>query len=104
MLFRSTWRIDYDRQIKHNYGIYAALSGRYMSRPDSKHDTDNAYSIWKLTIQNRIWQGVNINLAIDNILNYRPDVYYWNSAHTTGRNWSIGLSIDVEELFTKHGT
>lgn len=100
----ATWRIDYDRQIKHNYGIYAALSGRYMSRPDSKHDTDNAYSIWKLTIQNRIWQGVNINLAIDNILNYRPDVYYWNSAHTTGRNWSIGLSIDVEELFTKHGT
>lgn len=38
----ATWRIDYDRQIKRNYGLYVALSGRYLSKPDSKFPTDNS--------------------------------------------------------------
>jgi len=98
----ATWRIDYDRQIRHNYGIYAALSGRYLSRPDSDDETDGAYSIWKFTLQQRVWRGINVNLTIDNIFNYRPDVYYWNSAPTTGRSWQIGISINVNELFKQH--
>lgn len=95
----ATWQLNYDRQIKQNYGIYAALSGRYLSKPKSKYPTDNSYSIWKFTFQQRIWHGISINLAIDNIFNYRPDIYYWNSAPTAGRNWSVGFSINVNELF-----
>lgn len=98
----ATWRVDYDRQIKRNYGIYAALSGRYLSKPDSKYPTDNAYSIWKFTLQQRIWQGIQLNFMIDNVFNYRPEVYHWNSAPTTGRSWSIGFSITVNELFKQH--
>lgn len=98
----ATWRLDYDRQIKRNYGIYAALSGRYLSKPDSEYRTDNAYSVWKFAVQQRIKGGININLTMDNIFNYRPVVYYWNSLPTTGRSWSVGISIDVNELFNKH--
>lgn len=97
----ATWRLEYDRQICGNYGIYAGISGRYLSKPVSKYETDGAYSLWKFTLQQRIWRGININLTIDNLLNYKPEVYYWNSAPTTGRSWSVGVSLNVYDLLNE---
>jgi len=94
-----TWRIDYDRKIYHRYKLYAGLSGRYLSHPDSNLETDSAYSIWKFTLQQKVWKGININLVLDNIFNYKPKIYYWNSAPTTGRTWSAGISLDINEWF-----
>lgn len=94
----ATWRIDYDRQLCSGYRIYAGLSGRYMSKASSRYETDGAYSLWKFTLQQRIWHGINVNFVIDNILNYKPNIYYWNSAPTNGRTWSVGLSIDVNDI------
>lgn len=95
----ATWRLDYEKQICSAYKIYAALSGRYMSKPESNYDTDGAYSLWKLTLQQRVWKGININFMIENLFDYRPEVYYWNSAPTTGRTYSVGLSLDVDTMF-----
>ena len=95
----ATWRLDYDRQICSGYRIYAGISGRYMSKPVSHYETDGAYSLWKFTLQQRIWRGISLNFVIDNLLNYRPKIYYWNSAPTDGRSWSVGLSIDVNDFF-----
>lgn len=97
----ATWRIDYDRQICSVYRIYAGLSGRYLSKPVSNYETDNAYTLWKLTIQQRIWKGINVNFIIDNLLNYKPKVYYWNSAPTVGRTYSVGISLDINDFFRK---
>lgn len=97
----ATWRLDYDRQICVNYSIYAGISGRYLSKPVSQYETDGAYSLWKFTLQQRIWRGININITIDNLLNYKPKVYYWNSAPTTGRSWSVGLSLDINDFLRK---
>lgn len=94
----ATWRIDYDKQICSFYKIYAGISGRYLSKPVSQYETDGAYSLWKFTLQQRVWKGININFIIDNLLNYKPKVYYWNSAPTTGRTWSIGISLNIEDL------
>lgn len=94
----ATWRIDYDRQLCSGYRIYAGLSGRYMSKASSRYETDGAYSLWKFTLQQRIWHGINVNFVIDNLLNYKPNIYYWNSAPTNGRTWSVGLSIDVNDI------
>ncbi|MBO5455789.1 MAG: TonB-dependent receptor [Muribaculaceae bacterium] len=94
----ATWKIDYDKQICSVYKLYAGISGRYLSKPESRYETDNAYSLWKFTLQQRVWRCININFVIDNLLNYKPKVYYWNSAPTTGRTWSIGLSLDVNDL------
>lgn len=94
----ATWRIDYDRQLCSGYRIYAGLSGRYLSKASSRYDTDGAYSLWKFTLQQRIWRGINVNFVIDNLLNYKPNIYYWNSAPTNGRTWSVGLSIDVNDI------
>ena len=95
----ATWRIDYDRQICKSYGIYAAVSGRYLSKPVSRYETDSAYTLWKFTLQQRVWRGINVNFIIDNISGYRPKVYYWNSAPTTGRTYAVGVSLNINEMF-----
>lgn len=94
-----TWRLDYDKRLCSVYRLYAGISGRYLSKPKSNYATDGAYSLWKFTLQQEVWHGINVNFVIDNLFNYKPKVYYWNSAPTTGRIWSVGLSLDVDEFF-----
>ena len=94
----ATWRIDYSRPLCSWYKLYAGISGRYLGKPDSDVETDGAYSIWKFTLQQTVWRGVNINFVVDNLLNYKPKVYYWNSAPTIGRTWSLGISANINDL------
>ena len=78
--------------------LYAAISGRYMGKPESRYDTDGAYSLWKLTIQHDVWRGIKVNFTVDNLFNYRPRTYYWNSAMTTGTTWTLGVAFNVADL------
>lgn len=94
-----TWRLDYDKRLCSVYKLYAGISGRFLSKPKSNYATDGAYSLWKFTLQQRVWRGVDINFAIDNIMNYKPKVYYWNSPPTTGRTWTVGISLDINDFF-----
>ena len=95
----ATWRLDYERRFSRSYKLYAAISGRYMSKPVSRYETDGAYSLWKLTLQQQVWKGISVSLTVDNLLNYRPRIYYWNSAMTSGRTWSMGLSLNINDFF-----
>lgn len=97
----ATWRLDYEREFGKYYRLYAAVSGRYLSRPQTDLESDGAYSLWKFTLEQRVWRGVNVNLIVDNIFNYRPKVYYWNSAPTDGTTFSVGVSLDINEMFGK---
>lgn len=95
----ATWRLDYDRQLCSFYRINAALSGRYLSSPDTnikKHDS--SYQLWKFTLQQRFLDAVNLNLTVDNLFGYTPKNYYWSSAMTTGRTFSVGLSVDIDRF------
>ncbi|MBQ6759872.1 MAG: TonB-dependent receptor [Prevotella sp.] len=105
-----TWRIDYDRQFTEKYGLYVALSGRFLSAVDvteyASTELDemtkthyDGYSIWKLSLSQRILKGVNINCAVDNLFNYKPDNYYANSPVTLGTTLTVGVSIDLQKLF-----
>lgn len=109
----ATARIAYDKNWD-NYGLSVALSGRgYLSKlttdvyteltsyEQTEKQTYPEYAIWKLSLTQRVWQGVNLTLAVDNLFNYRPDYYYSNSPSTTGTTCSIGLSVDVEQLFKR---
>lgn len=95
----ATWRLDYDKRFCSSYKLYASLSGRYLGTPESEYETDKSYSLWKFTLQQKVWKGVNVNFIIDNLLNYKPKVYYWNSAPTIGRTWSVGVSLDIDDFF-----
>lgn len=94
-----TWKLDYDKRLCSVYKLYVGISGRYLAKPKSQYETDGAYSLWKFTLQQEVWRGINVNFVIDNLLNYKPKVYYWNSPVTTGTTYSIGLSLDVDKFF-----
>ncbi len=96
----ATWRIDYDRQLCSFYRINAALSGRYLSVPDTQREKhDSSYQLWKFTLQQRLFDAVNINFTVDNLFGYTPKVYCWSSPMTTGRTFTVGASVDIDRLF-----
>lgn len=92
----ATWRLDYEKRISKGYKFYVALSGRYLSKPVSAYPTDGAYSLWKFTFQQTVMKGLNINILVDNLLNYKPKVYYWNTVPTNGISCSIGISMNID--------
>lgn len=108
----ATARIAYDKDWN-NYALSVALTGRYLSRlttdvytemtsyEQTEKQTYPGYTIWKLNLAQRVWKGINITLAVDNLFNYRPDYYYSNSPGTTGTTFSVGLSLDIEQMFKK---
>ena len=108
----ATARIAYDKDWN-NYGLSVALTGRYLSKlttdvytemtsyEETEKQTYPGYTIWKLSLAQRVWRGINITLAVDNLFNYRPDYYYSNSPSTTGTTCSIGVSLDIEQMFKK---
>ena len=107
-----TARVNYGKDFR-NYGFDVSLSVRYMSKAvldeyvSGSDYTQTAqviypdYSIWKLNFSQTLYEGVHLNLMIDNLFNYIPDYYYGNSPTTTGTTASIGLSLDIEEFFKR---
>ena len=94
-----TWRIGYEHRFSRFYALDAALSGRSQGKPQSSRaDVDKGYTIWKLMLQHYLWRGIRVNTAIDNLFNYKPKSYYYSSPLTTGTSFSIGLSVDLDQM------
>ena len=104
-------RLDYGKYWK-NYGFNISLSGRVLSSLTSKeynsindpslgtYDiTYPAYTLWKMNIAQKIWKGINLNVTVDNIFNYKPSYYYFNSPYTTGITLAVGLSLELDKMF-----
>lgn len=104
-------RYDYDRQFSAHYGISVGISGRLLSGTENEeyrnyYDVSQgtvrvsypAYTMWKLSLVQRIGKAVKLTTALDNLFNYRPKYYYLNSPVTDGINFQIGLSVDIHEL------
>ncbi len=106
-----TTRIDYGKVLK-NYEFDVVLTGRFLSWAkyntisdtyDSYVPTTSApYTLWNLTFTQRVCRAFRILLGVENLFNYKPKVYEFNSPYTTGTVFSAGLSIDVEQLFKKN--
>ena len=106
-----TARLDYHKTLR-DYEIDAALTGRYLSSAhyheleSGQYDTyveasSPAYSIWKFTLTQRFCQAWRLILSVDNIFNYRPHKYAYNSPLNGGTSFSVGASVDVERIFKK---
>lgn len=103
-----TARLDYDRRHSANYAYSFLLSGRFLSSIDgTEYNTVTgasrsfqypAYCLLKLAFQQSFGKAIRVNLAADNLLNYRPHIYYYNSPTTTGINLSLGLVLDLHAL------
>lgn len=107
-----TCRLEWDRQLSRHYGLNIALHGRFLSAVSNVEYRDYyniskgtttvrypAYTLWKLSSIQRIGPAVSITLAVDNILNYRPDYYYLNAPVTDGASLQAGISIDIDQFF-----
>ena len=110
----ATLRIEYDKDLTNNYGINIALSGRLLSSVDTyeyvayvQDETGTVptedvhypgYAIWKLSFTQRLWKGVRLIIAVDNLFDYIPDYYYNNSPTTLGTTGSVSLSLDIDKI------
>ncbi len=103
-------RLDLDSRWTRSYDTTISLHGRVLSSVDyetvqmappyaTRPVHNPAYTIWKLQLQSRLGNGLRLNLALDNIFNYAPRVYYFNSPVTLGANLMAGLSLDLDRLF-----
>lgn len=106
----ATIRFAYDKDWK-NYGFSLTLSGRYLSQMTADVYTDMTsyeevekqkypgYTMWNLNLSQRVMKGIKVNLAVNNLFNYTPSYYYYNSPYTTGTTFTAGVSINVNTLF-----
>ena len=105
-------RMDYDRQISSNYGLNIGLQGRVLSGVENVEYKDYydvskgtisveypAYTLWKLSLVQRIGKAVKVNAALDNLFGYKPKYYYLNSPITDGVTFQIGVFIDIDKFF-----
>lgn len=109
----ATVRLEYGRQWK-NYGFDLSLGGRILSEvttevytsatdyEETESVTYPGYTLWKLTLSQRFWRGISLNLIIDNLFNYIPDYYYNSTPSTVGTTAAVGLTLRLEEMFNRH--
>ncbi|MCR5129935.1 MAG: TonB-dependent receptor [Prevotella sp.] len=94
-----TWQVGYAHRFSRNYALDAYISGRNQGKPQSgDKDVDQGYTIWKLMLQHKIWRGITVNTAVDNIFNFKPKAYHFSSPLTTGTTLSVGLSVDLDQM------
>lgn len=107
----ATARFNYGKDWK-NYGFNVSLSGKvlseittqeYNSQTDPSLGTYElkypAYTLWKLNVTQSFWKGFNLSMTVDNLFNYKPSYYYFNSPYTTGTTFLVGLSMDIDKIF-----
>ena len=105
-------RVDYDHQFSKRYGLNVGLQGRVLSGVKNVEYKDYydvskgtiqveypAYTLWKLSLVQRIGNAVKVTAALDNLFGYKPKYYYLNSPITDGMKFQIGMSIDFDKLF-----
>jgi outer membrane receptor for ferrienterochelin and colicins len=102
-----TIRIGY----KFRKGIYMLnpiIQGRILGALDMKgYSSDKeqyytihypTYTLWKIVINQQIYNAISLRIGIDNIFNYRAKRQTFNSSLTSGRTYFAGLCIEVDKL------
>lgn len=105
----ATARLTFDRRCSQHYAWGVQLDARALSQLHGKeYNTSTgtsqpilypAYVLLRLTSSQQIGRGVCFRLSADNLLNYRPHIYYYNAPPTDGIDLSMGLTLDLERLF-----
>lgn len=106
----ATLHIDYVKTLR-SWKIVVGFGGRLFSSMDSEEyvaigELENTtlnhypgYALFKANMMISHERGVTLNLTVDNLFNYIPDYYYIKSPITTGRTFSVSLTVDVEKIF-----
>lgn len=105
----ATARLAYDRRFSPQYAVGVQLSGRFLSALSGREYNSAtgasrtlhypAYALLRLALTQQMGTAVRLNLTADNLLNYRPHIYYYNAPLTDGLNLSVGMTLDLDRLF-----
>lgn len=101
-------RIDWERNIASNHIMRLSLNGRFASSVENIEYVDYydmsqgtkkveypAYTLWKMSAA-YLWPDIGrLTISVDNMFNYKPKYYYFNSPMTDGTNLMIGFAVDV---------
>lgn len=110
----ATARIDWGKEWTH-VDMNVSLNGRLLSEVKTNVYNDSfnnpaagshevtypEYMICDFTLSMGMLKGLHLNLSVNNLLNYVPDYYYFNSPTTTGTNLTLGLAVDIDRFFKK---
>ena len=89
------WKADWAITATVHFKWLSAVTGDIMSlfSPDAAGTQRYpAYSMLGLTVSQTFPKNITLGVSIDNLLNYIPDYYYYNSPLTTGIGGSISLT------------
>lgn len=103
-----TAKVSWEKRFSSFYSINMTLSGRalsgvknveYRNYYDISEGTVDvnypAYTIWKFSMVHSLSKHVKLSLAVDNILNYKPEYYYLNCPLTDGANFMAGMILEI---------
>ncbi|MEG1510700.1 MAG: TonB-dependent receptor [Bacteroidales bacterium] len=90
--------------------VTLGLNGRWLSSVDTWSQVNNneyaqthynGYSIWKINAVGRLPYGMRVNIGVNNLFNYKPSVVTYNAGITRGITFVGGISIALDEMFSK---
>jgi outer membrane receptor for ferrienterochelin and colicins len=97
---------------KFRKGIYMlnpVIQGRILGSLDMKGYSSNkeqyytihypAYTLWKIVVNQQIYNAISLRMGIDNVFNYRAKRQTFNSSLTSGRTYFVGLCLEIDKLF-----
>lgn len=99
-----TMRADYAHAWKPGWDFTASVNFKWLSGVDGdimqmyapesagiRHYP--AYSMLNLHLTQKLWKRLTVEAGIDNLLNYVPATYYYNSPLTTGIGGYVGVGV-----------
>lgn len=91
-------KVEYRKDWK-NYGFNVGINGRYMSELKTEGRSYEDYMIWKLSLMQHFYKGINLNFVVDNLFGWKPSYYSAVSPTTIGTSFSLSLSLDIDRWF-----
>lgn len=92
------WKKDWRFTATANYKWLSAVTGDVMSffsQEAARQQRYPAYSMLGLNLSETFPFDLTLSLTVDNLLNYIPSFYYYNSPLTTGTSASISLTWEI---------
>lgn len=93
-----TWKPEFSTTGTLNFKWQSAVTGDVMSLfspVPARTQRYPGYSMMGLNLTQTLPKGFTVGLNIDNLLNYIPDYYYYNSPLTTGTSFSVALTWSI---------
>ena len=92
------WRKDWNLTATANFKWMSAVTGdvlSFFSQEAVRTQRYPCYSMLGLNVSQTFPKNFTLSLTVDNLLNYIPDYYYYNSPLTTGIGGSIALTWEI---------